>query len=301
MIIKMIFQKGKIVTEHTLKEQVYAASRTRTRPDGSPYRSLGWNEECMLRDSSGQSLHTIECYALSQEIIPERYSRNQRSLSCADQLRLLKSQVAIIGLGGLGGTVTDLLARLGVGHLTLVDEDVFDESNINRQLLSSLDRLGKPKADCAAEHVRNVNPAIMVRSETVFFSQENGTDLLAGCNLAIDCLDTIGARFDLQDICCRLHIPMISAAVGGTSGQATVIFPGDAGLFSIYGSPERSPSRGIEATLGTLSFAATTMAALECAEAVTVLLERTTTLRNKLLLTEIAEHEMELVELPEKR
>lgn len=283
----------------SLQESIIAVARTKNRPDESPYLSLGWDQAISLCKSFKVDMHTIECLALAEKIVPERYARNQKSLSCNEQLRLLNSHAAIIGLGGLGGTVTDLLARLGVGHLSLIDGDHFDDSNLNRQLLSRPDLLGKSKAECAAAHVQQVNPAVRVHSETTFFSKKNGAELLRSCDIAIDCLDTIPARIELQEVCSSVGIPMISAAVGGTSGQATVIFPGDPGLKTFYRSTSKSPGRGIEASLGTLSFSACTMAAVECCEAATILLNRPSPLRNHLLLTEIAEHQSELVELPD--
>lgn len=288
----------KTMVSQSLRKSIIAVACTKNRPDDSSYISLGWDQACSLCESFKVDMHTVECSALTEDIVPERYARNQKSLSCGDQLRLLQSHAAIIGLGGLGGTITDLLARLGVGYLSLIDGDHFDASNLNRQLLSRPDLLGKSKAECAAAHVLQVNPAVRVQSETTFFSKKNGAELLKSCDIAIDCLDTIPARMELQEICFNVGIPMISAAVGGTSGQATVIFPGDPGLKTLYRSADKSPSRGIEASLGTLSFSACTMAAIECCEAATILLNRPSQLRNHLLLTEIGEHQSELVELP---
>ena len=112
----------------------------------------------------------------------------------------------------------------------------------------------------------------------------------------VDCLDTISDRFVLEKICKTLSIPMVSAAIGGTSGQATAIFPGDPGLRQIYGDPKKAPSKGVEATIGTLSFAAVYMASVECAEVVTILLRKPSELRKKLFLADISSHTSELVD-----
>ncbi len=281
-----------------LADLFQAYVRTRTRPDTSPYQTLLQNDAWVLVKKTGLSLLEIESAALETGIVPERYSRNQKSLDCADQLRLLHSHVAIIGLGGLGGSVTEILARLGIGRLTLVDGDCFEESNLNRQLLSSTAAIGKPKAEAALLRVQQINPAIEVYMVPEFFQADNGQTILKGAQLVIDCLDTIRDRFVLEEACRTASIPLISAAIGGSSGQATLIMPGDPGLKEIYGSPEKAPQKGTEAITGTLPFAAMYMAAVECAEATTILLGKPSVLRNKLFVAETADHMTELFSLP---
>jgi molybdopterin/thiamine biosynthesis adenylyltransferase len=273
-------------------------AQQRTRPDKSSYMAILLADAWEIVKKTGLSLRTVEDAALEAGIVPERYCRNQKSLSNTDQLRLLRSHVAIIGLGGLGGAVTEILARIGIGQMTLVDGDCFDESNLNRQLLSSPANIGKSKAETAKLRVQEINPAVEVHAVPEFFRPENGQAILHGTQLAIDCLDTITDRFILEENCKKATIPLISAAIGGSSGQATVIFPEDPGLKDIYGSPGKAPQKGIEAAAGTLPFAAVYMAAVECSEVTTILLGKPPELRNKLLLTEISDHTIELFSLP---
>lgn len=285
------------MTARSLTAQLRAAGKAALRPDGSSYTALRLADEQAIAGQSGQSLREVECAALGLEIMPERYSRNGTSLSCRDQLRLLNAHVAVIGLGGLGGTVVEILARLGVGRLTLVDGDTFDESNLNRQILSSPAKLGEKKAVAAAGRVAEINPAVTVRQIGEFFTAGNAPTILAGVDLAADCLDSIGDRFLLEECCGRAGIPLVSAAIGGTSGQAMAIFPGDPGLRRIYGGPDKAGARGIEARLGTLPYAAIYMAAVECAEITTILLGRPPELRHRLMLAEIGEHTAEVIRL----
>ena len=277
---------------------LHSYSQQCSRPDKSLYKAIFLKDIIEIAGKTGLSLRTVECAALEAGIVPEHYSRNQKSLSNTDQLRLLRSHVAIIGLGGLGGTVTEILARIGIGELTLVDGDCFDESNLNRQLLSSTVNLGKSKAETAKLRVQEINPAVKIRSVSEYFRKDNAQAILQGAHLTIDCLDTIADRFILEEACRKASIPLISAAIGGTSGQATVIFPEDRGLKDIYGAPGKAPKRGIEASIGTLPFGAVYMAAVECAEATALLLGKPSTLRNKLLLTEVSDHTTELFSLP---
>ncbi len=281
-----------------LTDLLQSYARQRSRPDNSPYRAILFGDAFAIAQKTGLTLRAIECAALDAGIVPERYSRNQKSLSNGDQLRLLRSHVAIIGLGGLGGTVTEILARIGIGRLTLVDGDCFDESNLNRQLLSSPANVGKLKTEAAELRVKEINPAVEVLAVNEFFTKKNGQDILHGTQLAIDCLDTIADRFILEEQCQKASIPLISAAIGGSSGQATVIYPGDPGLKDIYGPPGNAPRRGMEVSLGTQPFCAVYMAAVECVEAATILLGRPSELRNKLFLAELADHTTELFSLP---
>lgn len=280
-----------------LEELLRARCRAAARPDGSSYQAISLADSVAIAAETGLSQGEIERAALAAGIVPERYARNQASLSCAEQLRLLEARVAIIGLGGLGGAVVEILARLGVGHLTLVDGDVFDDSNLNRQLLSSPKLLGCKKAEAAARRVSEINGAVTTRVATDFLTDENRDEMVRGVDLAIDCLDNIPSRFALEGGCREAGIPLITAAIAGWSGQATTIFPGDAGLRLLYGQPEQAPRKGIEATIGTLPFAAMHLATVQCAEATAILLGRPPALRRRLLLADLADQQQELVVL----
>jgi molybdopterin/thiamine biosynthesis adenylyltransferase len=286
---------GDIMTRQKISELLHIKAKEQTRPDKTSYYSLFFADECAIAEKTNMSLLEVECAALSEDILPQRYSRNQKSLSNADQLKLLQSHIAIIGLGGLGGTVTEILARIGVGSLTLVDGDSFDESNLNRQILSSPALLGVSKAKTAQNRVKEINPAVNVISAQEFLTKSNSTTLLSDAQLAVDCLDTIAARFVLEEACKSIAIPLISAAIGGSNGQATVIFPEDPGLQLIYGRAENTTRSGIEATLGTLPYAAMYMAAVQCAEATTILLGKPSELKNKLFLADVQEHTTDLI------
>lgn len=280
-----------------IAEFIAEAAQERQRPDATRYRSLSFRSQRRIAETSGTGHKAVQLAALQQEIVPEVYARNQKSLSNENQIRLLQSRVAVIGLGGLGGTVTEILARIGIGSLTLVDGDRFDDSNLNRQLLSSTAALGKEKALVAEERVAALNPAVETRAVVSFLDEENGGELLAGADIAVDCLDSITARFSLERACRRIKIPLVSAAIGGTSGQATVIYPDDQGLSRIYGDPETAAHRGVEKSLGTLPFAAVALAAMECAEVVAMAIGNPAGLRNRLLITDLFDHHLELVDL----
>jgi molybdopterin/thiamine biosynthesis adenylyltransferase len=245
----------------------------------------------------GASARDIEIAALENGIIPERYARNMRTFSLADQTALLKAHAGVVGLGGLGGAVTEILARMGVGRLTLIDGDRFEDSNLNRQLLSSMATLGLSKPEAARRRVDQINPAVDCIEVTEFLSRENAEARLASCDVIVDCLDNLPARFMVEDACKRLDRPMVSAAVAGGSGHITTIFPADPGLRLIYGDPHNVPIKGAETALGTVPFSVVFLAALECAEVAKIILQKGAPLRNKLLVADLTESVIEVMNL----
>lgn len=156
-----------------------------------------------------------------------RHSRNIPALTEAEQALLAGKTVAVIGCGGLGGHIIDQLARIGVGALRVVDGDVFEESNLNRQLLATAETLGTSKAKAAAARVKAIDPAVQVTAHPVFLTRDNARELLTGCDAVLDALDSIEARRILSEACAELGIPMVYGAIQGWVAQAGVSMPGD--------------------------------------------------------------------------
>jgi len=279
------------------RSDLEALARTAAFPDKTPYRSLSVRQIEELAKRTGMPGREIERAALENGFVPERYARNMRTFSLADQAALLKSHAGVVGLGGLGGTVTEILARMGVGRLTLIDGDRFEDSNLNRQLLSSPANLTQPKAEAAAQRVRRINPSTDVTMHACFLTEQNAAVLLTGCDVVVDCLDNLRTRFDVEDACRLIGCPMVSAAVAGASGHLTVIFPQDRGLRLVYGEPQGLPLTGAEASLGTVPYSVAFLASLECAEVAKVLLGRGSLLRDKLLVADLTEAIIEVMDL----
>ncbi|MDD9304546.1 MAG: HesA/MoeB/ThiF family protein [Desulfobacter sp.] len=229
----------------------------------------------------------------------DRYLRNFNSLSLADQNRLKTSHVAVIGLGGLGGTVCELLARIGVECLTLVDGDRFNSTNLNRQVLSREDNLGCFKADEAKKRIEKINSSVKIGIHKVFAGPENIQALIRDADLVMDCLDTISDRFVLELAAQKGKKPLVSGAIAGGTGQVTVIFPQDRGFELIYGSPASidASKKGIETQVGNLSYCACFIASLQVSEAVKILIGKGEVLRNKLLIADLWTHTLEVMDL----
>jgi molybdopterin/thiamine biosynthesis adenylyltransferase len=208
--------------------------------------------------------------------------------------RLKNFKVCVLGCGGLGGYLIEMLGRLGIGSITAVDGDHFDETNLNRQLLSDVASLGIPKALKAQERMGHVNPSIKVHPIVQRLTFENAVEILQGHHLVMDALDNIPSRMIVQDISENLNIPMIHGAIGGWYGQVTTILPGDRTLNQIY--PVES-IKGIEQTLGNPSFTPALVASIQVSEALKVLIGRGELLRKKILYINLLDNEFETIDL----
>ena len=227
---------------------------------------------------------------------PNRYDRNRESLSSADQQRLGESLVCVVGAGGLGGAVAEMLARAGVGHLRIIDADVFEESNLNRQLFATEERLGHPKALAAAARIAQVNSQVDVDAREVRLERENARELLVGADCVMDCLDSVESRLWMAHACLELGIPVVHGAIGGWFGQVGTVYPGDASFATIYGAVD-DPGVGVQAQLGNLACTAWGTASFQVAEALKVLLGREEVLRNRLLMIDYLSGVAEPMEL----
>jgi molybdopterin/thiamine biosynthesis adenylyltransferase len=266
-------------------------------PDGTPYRALSMRAIAALAGSHGLEGYQVEILALQNELVPLRYLRNLKSFSFADQIALLQSAVAVIGVGGLGGVVGEILARAGVGTLRLVDGDVFEEHNFNRQLVSAPDHLGQAKAQVAASRLRRINPSLNIECVVSYLNETNGADLARGMDVIVDCLDTLTSRFTLEAIARKVKVPLVSAAVAGAMGQVTVIMPGDPGLAQIYGDAAEAGDRGVETSLGCLAHGVFFLASLEAAEVLKLCRGKGQSLRHKLLIADLEDHSYEVLDL----
>ncbi|MDD3717364.1 MAG: HesA/MoeB/ThiF family protein [Actinomycetota bacterium] len=210
----------------------------------------------------------VERTALENGVVPVRYQLNLGTIGIAGQLELLLSTVGVCGLGGLGGGVVESLARFGVGRLILVDGDVFEENNLNRQLFCTETSPGRPKVDEASERVAAVNSSIEVASHHRFIGPDDVTEVFRGADVVIDALDSVPARLALEDGCARLGIPLVHGAIAGNSGQVMTIFPGDPGLKAIYSGGEE---HGVEALEGNPPTTPALVASIQAQEAVKVI------------------------------
>ncbi|MBT8374671.1 MAG: HesA/MoeB/ThiF family protein [Deltaproteobacteria bacterium] len=256
-----------------------------TDPAGRQVQILEDNHALKLADKCRCSIHTIYLEAMNAGIYPYRYLRNRDAITLNEQIILAKSKVAIIGAGGLGGHVILSLARLGIGHLVIIDMDVFDESNLNRQALSTTESIGFSKSESGTRITGSINPGVMITPFIVKIEPSNIDKMIDGVNVVVDALDNISDRFVLEKAAKRLKIPLVHGAVAGFEGQVMTIFPDDPGLKSLYGSnqEERDKSKSPEAILGVPTIAPSYVSTLQTMEVLKIILKRGNLFRNTMV------------------
>lgn len=209
-----------------------------------------------------------------------------------DSLKNFK--ICVIGCGGIGGYVIEMLGRIGIGNLTCVDGDKFDETNLNRQLYSDEDSINLSKALKVKERMAKVNSLIKVKSVQKNITEENAEDILKGHDVVIDALDNIKTRLLLEDVCEKLKIPLVSGAIGGWYAQLTTIYPGDRTLHKIY---KEETSLGIEKKLGNPSFTPALAASIQVSQAIKILIGRGEILSKKVLFIDLLTNEYDIIEI----
>ncbi|MCF6179155.1 MAG: HesA/MoeB/ThiF family protein [Geopsychrobacter sp.] len=255
---------------------------------------LNWADQREMMARFELECCTAEELILQSGYLPTRYQRNQQMISTEQQLQLLQSKVAVVGCGGLGGYILEELARLGVGQIVAIDPDLFEESNLNRQLLSSLKLLGTAKVDAAVARIAEINPVVRVCPIAEAFDKKNGEKMLAAADLVIDAVDNIPARLDLAETCTQMNIPLVHGAIAGWFGQVVTVFPGEQTLQKLYAN--WSGGKGIEAGLGNPSFTPAVAASLQVAEACKLLLGQGEPLQGKMLSINLLD--MQFDEIP---
>ena len=238
-------------------------------------------------------------YQLLSGNIPERYLRNLGTIGIAGQLALLNSRVAVVGAGGLGGLTIELLARQGVGYLTVVDGDCFACHNLNRQILATEHTLGMNKALTSVSRVAEINPEVKVAAVSEMLTADNAAEILSGVDVIIDALDSISSRRILFQTAQELKIPLVHAAIAGFTGRVSTILPGDHGASALFARPTES-DHGIESVLGNPTVTPAVAAALQVQEAVKLITGMGTPLRRQMLYFDLEYNVFEIIQLSGK-
>ena len=259
-----------------MEELILAGTVSVRAPTGKDVAVLSDARILEIAGKCEKTAREVGIAAMERGVCPHRYLRNGEILTLKEQLKLAKSRVGIVGAGGLGGQVVILLARMGIGEMVVIDADLFDETNLNRQALSSIDAIGCPKAETARKVVGGINPAVEVVPRTELLDETNAEKLLAGVDLVVDALDNIRDRLILDRAARSLRVPLIHGAIAGFESQLTTLMPGGRGLSRILGDGAKSDGNYIspEKLLGVPAVTASITAGFQVMEAVKVLLNR---------------------------
>lgn len=223
----------------------------------------------------------------------KRYSRNIGTLTAEEQKLLMQKSVCVIGCGGLGGGIIENLTRMGVGKITVVDKDVFDSTNLNRQILSNETNIGKSKAEEAVCQMNLINSEVAITAINMEVTSKNIHEIIESHDAVVDAVDNVSVRLVMEEACSNKKIPLIHGAIGGWIGQVSVIRPGAKILHMIY---QENASDEIRHEGGNPSFTPAVISGIQAAETIKVLLGKECVLDNKMLMMDLMNHEYEIID-----
>jgi molybdopterin/thiamine biosynthesis adenylyltransferase len=202
----------------------------------------------------------------------DRYARQTvlGEVGAAGQARLAAASVLVVGAGGLGCPVLQYLAGAGVGHLTIVDHDTVEETNLHRQPLYGMDDIGAPKAEVARDRLRRFNPGLAIDAVVARLTPQNATALIATADVIVDAADSFSVTYILSDACHAVARPLVSASVIGLTGYAGAFCGGGPSYRAVF--PDVSLDGGTCATVGVLGTAVAVLGSLQAHLALHLLL-----------------------------
>ncbi|MGB0855431.1 MAG: ThiF family adenylyltransferase [Nitrosopumilus sp.] len=157
----------------------------------------------------------------------DRFSRQVmlEEIGYQGQLQLKNAKVCVVGTGGLGNPIISRLSAMGIGTLRIVDRDVIELSNLHRQTMFDEDDVGQVKVEVAANKLKKLNPDCKIEALAISVNDYTALEVVEGCDVVIDALDSVNARYALNKACVKFNIPFVTGAAVGVSGQAFTVLP----------------------------------------------------------------------------
>lgn len=229
----------------------------------------------------------------------EYYSRQivLKEIGASGQQRLKESRVCLVGVGGLGSTIAVQLATMGVGHLRIIDRDVVETSNLQRQHIYSMDMVGYPKVEAAAERLRRMNPFIEVDPVPMSITPRNAEGMVEGMDVVVDGLDRMTPRYMLNRACVRLGVPFVYGAVITHIGNASTIIPGETACLECFQGGMDDEALPTCAVAGVHPSVISIIASIQVSEAIRILLGKSPNLANKLVFCDLEDLSLEKINL----
>ncbi|MFN2549547.1 MAG: molybdopterin-synthase adenylyltransferase MoeB [Myxococcales bacterium] len=250
------------VPDHDADIVLYCAGGTRSLLAARTLQDMGYSRVRSMAGGYGAWKDAglpVETPVKLTEAQRNRYSRHLLIPEVGEvgQAKLLKSKVLLIGAGGLGSPAGYYLAAAGVGRLGIIDDDVVDESNLQRQILHTTDRVGMPKTESAKKTIQALNPDVAVDEHRLRLNRDNALELFSKYDVIVDGSDNFGTRYLVNDACVILQKPNVHGSIFRFDGQATTFIPGGGRpcyrcLFPEPPPPELAPSCQEAGVLGVL-------------------------------------------------
>ena len=227
----------------------------------------------------------------------DRYSRQVmlEQIGYQGQLKLKQAKVCVVGVGGLGNPITARLVAMGVGKLRIVDRDVIELSNLHRQTMFNEDDVGQVKVETAAKKLRKLNPEVVIEELPVSINDFTAVDVVDGCDVVIDALDSVNARYSLNKACVEKKIPFVTGGAVGVTGQSFTILPKVSACYHcLYPALDEDamPTCSIE---GVHPSILSIIAGVEVSEAVKIITGKKPSLTEKLLHVDLENLDFEYI------
>jgi len=242
--------------------------------------------ETTLKD--GDEIYILPAVAGGSELSSkdvDRYSRQimLEEIGYQGQIKLRAAKVCVVGVGGLGNPITTRLVAMGIGKLRIIDRDVIELSNLHRQTMFDESDVGQVKVEVAAKKLKKLNPDVEIESLPISINDYTALDAIEGCDVVIDALDSVNARYALNKACVEKNIPFVTGAAVGVSGQAFTILPHQSACYSCMFpalDEDSMPTCSIE---GVHPSILSVIGGIEVAEAVKIILGKKPSLSDKML------------------
>ncbi|MBO3754722.1 MAG: HesA/MoeB/ThiF family protein [Candidatus Brockarchaeota archaeon] len=250
----------------------------------------------------GASLHSFSNMPKNLSLSNDELEFYSRQIVFSDigyegQIKLKNAKVCIVGLGGLGSPAALQLAAMGVGHIRLVDHDVVETSNLQRQYIYSIKYLGYPKVEVAAKRLKELNPNVDIEPLPLSLNYRNADEIIEGMDVIIDGFDRMGPRYAVNRACHKLGVPYVYGAAIMTFGNASTIIPGETPCLECFQGGIDEATLPTCATVGVHPSILNIVASIEVSEAVRIILGKKPLLAGKLLYCDISEMSFESINL----
>lgn len=282
---------------------VYCAAGVRSLTAGAALRGMGYADVTSMAggiDAWQREGRDTDSASLLTPLQRQRYSRHLLipEVGPTGQARLLASKVLLVGAGGLGSPAGLYLAAAGVGTIGIVDFDVVDLSNLQRQVLHTTERVGEPKTASARRTIEALNPDVTVLTHEAMLGPDNVAEIIAGYDVVIDGTDSFDTRYTLNDAAVAARIPVVHASVYRFEGQLSVFVPGVGPCYRcLYPSPPPPELAPNCSAVGVLGVVPGIMGLLQANEALKLLLGAGTPMVGRLLLFDALDGEFRELEI----
>jgi molybdopterin/thiamine biosynthesis adenylyltransferase/rhodanese-related sulfurtransferase len=292
------------IADHDAKVVIYCAAGNRSAFAAKTLNDLGYTDVVSMAGGFNKWKNEGRDWRAPQTLTPDQRDRYQRHLLVTEvgeegQLKLLDSKVLLLGAGGLGSPAALYLAAAGVGTIGIIDMDVVDESNLQRQILHNMDRIGERKVDSAKKTLTALNPDVNVVTYDVRLGADTILEIIDGYDVIVDGTDNFPTRYLVNDASLIKRIPVVHGSIFRFEGQATVFKPYEGPCYRCF-IPEPPPAELAPscAEAGVLGVLPGIVGSIQAMEAIKLLLDLGDPLVGRLLAYDALEESFRTYKVP---